>query len=82
MPNTPSVTTAAATLVTDCPSGGMTSDVSARMPPSPWLSARITSSRYLRQITMISDQNASDAMPYAIVTLIGSSAWWNDSRTE
>ncbi len=82
VPNTPSVTTAAATLVTVWPSGGMTSEVSARMPPSPWLSARMTSSRYLRQITMISDQNAIDATPYALVWLISSSAWWNDSRTE
>ena len=38
------------------------------MPPSPWLSARITVARYLRQMTMTSAQNATDAAPKAVVT--------------
>ncbi len=33
------------------------------MPPSPWLSARMTNSRYLTVITMISDQNISESTP-------------------
>src|SRR6266852_5330299 len=40
-----------------------TSDISARMPPSPRLSARITSTRYLIEMMMISDQTMSDSTP-------------------
>src|SRR6478735_1278840 len=57
----------------------MTRAVRARMPPSPWLSARITRSRYLIEMTMINAQNASDAMPSALSSVTG--RWWcsNDS---
>ena len=79
VPNTPSVTTPAATFDTVWPSGGITNDVRARMPPSPWLSARMTCHRYLSEMTMISAQNAIDAAPYVVVFVISSSAWWNDS---
>ena len=74
VPNTPSVTTPAATLDTAWPSGGITNDVNARMPPSPWLSARITVARYLMQITMTSAQNATDAAPNAVAWVTSRSA--------
>jgi hypothetical protein len=45
----------------------MTSEVRARMPPSPWLSARITRARYFTEMMMISAQNAMDATPNAFV---------------
>ena len=37
--------------------------ISARMPPSPWLSARITSVTYFTVTISTSDQNISDRMP-------------------
>ena len=40
-----------------------TSATSARMPPSPSLSARITNSTYLIDTVMISDQTISDSTP-------------------
>ena len=36
------------------------------MPPSPWLSARITSARYLIEMMMISAQNTTDATPSVV----------------
>ena len=39
------------------------------MPPSPRLSARITSARYLMEMMMISAQNAIDATPSALVSV-------------
>lgn len=66
MPNTPSVTTAAAIRDTGWPSGGMTNDVNAKMPPSPWLSARMTINRYFSEMTITRAQNAIDAAPYAV----------------
>ena len=48
---------------------GMTSAVRARMPPSPWLSARITSGRYLIEMMMISAQNTSEATPSALASV-------------
>ena len=39
------------------------SAVSARMPPSPWLSARITMAMYLTETTMSSAQMMSDSTP-------------------
>ncbi len=50
------------------------------MPPSPWLSARITSARYLIEMMMISDQNTTDATPNAVDWSTGSSEWSNASR--
>ena len=41
------------------------------MPPSPWLSARITSARYLIEMMMISAQKAIDATPSALVSMTG-----------
>ena len=43
--------------------GGATSAVSAIIPPSPWLSARITKARYLIDMTMIRDHRISDKTP-------------------
>ena len=40
-----------------------TSAISARMPPSPRLSARMTKTRYLSEMTMISDQKISESTP-------------------
>ena len=42
---------------------GSSSASSARMPPSPLLSARSTNNWYLRQTMMTSDQNTSDSTP-------------------
>ena len=42
---------------------GLTSASSARMPPSPWLSARMMRIAYLIEMTMINDQKISDTMP-------------------
>ena len=42
---------------------GLTSASNARMPPSPWLSARMMRIAYLIEMTMISDQKISDTMP-------------------
>ena len=44
-----------------------TSATSAMIPPSPWLSARITSSTYLRVTIMTSDHTISDVVPYTFV---------------
>ena len=43
--------------------GRATSANSARMPPSPSLSARMTKSRYLTETTSMSDQKTSDRTP-------------------
>ena len=40
-----------------------TSAISAMMPPSPLLSARMTKIIYLSETMMISDQNTNDRMP-------------------
>ena len=50
------------------------------MPPSPWLSARITSARYLIEMTTMSAQNAIEASPSALVSTTGRSWCSNDSR--
>ena len=42
---------------------GVASAVRARMPPSPWLSARSTNTRYFTDITMMSAQTISDSTP-------------------
>ena len=42
-----------------------TSASRAMMPPSPWLSARITNIRYFTEMMMIRAQKASDATPMA-----------------
>ena len=45
------------------PDLGNSSAVNARMPPSPWLSARITSARYLTEMITINAQNTTEATP-------------------
>src|SRR3546814_4634582 len=45
------------------PDHGLSRASRARMPPSPRLSARITSSRYFSETTTTSDQKISDRMP-------------------
>ena len=50
------------------------------MPPSPWLSARITSARYLIEMMTISAQNAIDASPRALVSTTARSWCSNASR--
>ena len=62
------------------PRVGISSAVNARMPPSPWLSARITSSRYLIEMITIRAQNTTDATPYALALVTARSACSNDSR--
>ena len=41
------------------------SDLSARMPPSPWLSARMTKRQYFTEMVMTSAQKTSDRIPSA-----------------
>ena len=67
VPKTPSMTSAAVRR----PPGvfGMTSAVSARMPPSPRLSARMMKVMYLMEMMITSAQNATDASPSAFVSL-------------
>jgi hypothetical protein len=43
------------------------SDTNARMPPSPSLSARITTATYLIEVVITSVQTMSDSMPIAVV---------------
>ena len=57
-PNRPIMTRIGCTIF---PPFDRTSATSARMPPSPWLSARITNSRYLIDTVMISDQKISES---------------------
>ena len=65
VPNTPrSTSTPASRLFADV---GMISAINARMPPSPWFSARITTAMYLMEMITMSAQNASEAMPIALV---------------
>ena len=47
------------------PLAPVTSAISARMPPSPWLSARITKTQYLIETVTISAQTTSDSKPNA-----------------
>lgn len=51
---------------------GSSSAMSAKVPPSPLLSARITNVRYLKTITSVSAQKKSDRMPrmFASVTVV------------
>jgi len=42
---------------------GLTKASNARMPPSPWLSARMINIAYLMDMTMIKDQKISDTTP-------------------
>jgi hypothetical protein len=42
---------------------GLTNASRARMPPSPWLSARMIRIAYLMEMTMINDQKISDTTP-------------------
>ena len=79
MPNTPSAMIARF-VPAAARARGISSAVRARMPPSPWLSARITSSRYLIEMMTISAQNTTDATPYALAWLTSRSACSNDSR--
>jgi hypothetical protein len=53
------------------PSFDRTSATSARMPPSPWLSARITNSRYFTDTVINSDQMISDSTPSTLPTVTG-----------
>ena len=50
-------------LATVRPRFGITSAVSAKIPPSPLLSARMTSIRYLIEMMMMSDQKANEHTP-------------------
>jgi hypothetical protein len=39
--------------------------ISAKMPPSPWLSARITNQQYLTEMVIMSAQKIRDRLPSA-----------------
>ena len=43
-----------------------TSDISAMMPPSPWLSARMTKKQYFSEMVTSSVQKISDRTPNAV----------------
>ena len=45
-----------------------TRDISARMPPSPWLSARMTNRQYFIEIVMIRVQTINERTPSALST--------------
>ena len=62
------------------PRVGISSAVNARMPPSPWLSARMTSSRYLIEMITIErpEHHRRHAVRVGLVT--ARSACSNDSR--
>ena len=66
MPTMASVLRIEALTATRCASA-----ISARMPPSPWLSARITSITYFTVTTSTSDQKNSDRMPRTSTSLMG-----------
>ena len=55
--------------------------ISASTPPSPPLSARITKTRYLIEMTRISDQTISDSTPNTL-SGVGAMPWgpWKHSR--
>ncbi len=71
VPNTPSITRPAICrlLRAVC----ITSAVSAKIPPSPRLSARMTSARYLTEMITINAQKAMEATPRALVSTTGRS---------
>ena len=66
MPNRPISTSHLIRPITTAPCRGATSEVSARIPPSPLLSARSTYSRYLTDTMMISAQITSDSAPMTL----------------
>ena len=47
------------------------------MPPSPWLSARMTRLMYLKLITKLSDQSTSDRMPSTLAGVAGTPCTWS-----
>ena len=57
-----------------------TSEVRARMPPSPWLSARSTNTTYLTETTRMSDQRISEHTPITFARSTGISWPSNVSR--
>ncbi len=50
---------------------GRASAIRARIPPSPRLSARMTTVRYLKVTTKLSDQRISERMPSTFCSLTG-----------
>ena len=50
---------------------GRTSASEARIPPSPWLSARMTTVRYLNVTTKLSDQKISESTPSTLPLVTG-----------
>jgi len=61
---------------------GVASEASARMPPSPRLSARRMKPRYFTEITSTSDQKTSERTPSTSSVLTASPcSGMNDSRT-
>lgn len=61
---------------------GTASAISARIPPSPLLFARVTSPKYLMQITITSDQAISDRTPNTLDAVSSTAAGpWKHSRT-
>ena len=57
---------------------GLTRASSARMPPSPWLSARMIRIAYLIEMTMISDQKISETIPSTacgVIAPLGLAIW-------
>ena len=73
VPNSPSMMSAQRGLRFSAPTG-VTSAVSARIPPSPRLSARRTKMPYLTEITSTSDQKMSDSTPSTLAR-VGSTPW-------
>ena len=60
---------------------GRTSASSARIPPSPWLSARVSTRTYFSVTTSISDQKNSESSPSTSSCVAWMPVeWWKHSR--
>ena len=62
------------------PATGSASDSSAIVPPSPWLSARITTTTYFSATTSTTAQKISDSTPYTVPWVAPGPAARSDSR--
>ena len=62
------------------PAAGRASERSAMVPPSPWLSARMTKMTYLTATMRMMAQNTIDSTPRTVASVDAPPAALNDSR--
>ena len=62
------------------PAAGRARESSAIVPPSPWLSARITTTTYLMATTSVMAQNTSESTPRTVVSASAPVAAFSNSR--